>query len=914
MHVLFLNHKVVNCGVYQYGKRVYDIIKKSKNITYKYYEIESIDEYNNILRCNKDVKYIIYNYHQTTMNWLKNENINKTTTNIGIIHESPRHLFDIICDVDPDFCDDYEEKIYSLPRPIYEEIDKILLNYKYQDDEFKRFIEYKKNDTIVIGSFGFGFNNKGFDKIVSLINTNYTKAIIKYIIPVAHFDTGRELTVIECKKKCISLNTNTNIEILFYHQFITNEELLLFLKSNDVNIFLYDKMPGRSISSCIDYALSVKKPLVISDSDMFKNIYNDIICVYKNDINTCISNSVDYCKQFLEKYSNQVLIDKFSQIINLEEEGGYLKKTNILKIKSAYYYYENYNPKGIVTKEFKKLYNDYLLALSPHDNSFVVNNHVFLDNAPCIHKSLYVNVSLNTYKGTFIVNENEVFDFDLFINHFYKLCGIDIKNNNNLINESENKDKISNLDLVEMTDKIDIIMTIGDIINNYCINMVSSKQIHNDTYGLSNDIHKQQQIVSYLIKKFPFFYKLLCNIHIKINSITQILDSRFDFETNISNNNVPCENKDKFSLSYDLYKYNKIKQKLIDYFNIFIGSKNICNDKERYISCYVFINDQEDIYRKIPEINYLSLTYDKIYFDIKYKFLIERIFKTPNIYYDLFDNMNKSIYDTIIDITTYNLDKIDKDMFEFEPITYESGGKLGDFINQLSIINEIFYETGRKGVLYIKELPEKYTKFTTGYKKTFEETYDLIMSEKYILDYKIHTGEKTDIDLSSWRPNLKSNKNWKSNFKYNYKVDWCKHKWLNITTDDKWRDINIINFTSYRFINMDTIQKLKTIIDNSSTKNSFYFISFDTFSYHFFVMNTGINIPLYNPKNLEEVAIILKSCKYAYLGLSAIQSICVALHKNHSVFVNDKTAYNLTRLNDADDVYKDVFEMNFDEI
>ena len=42
--------------------------------------------------------------------------------------------------------------------------------------------------------------------------------------------------------------------------------------------------------------------------------------------------------------------------------------------------------------------------------------------------------------------------------------------------------------------------------------------------------------------------------------------------------------------------------------------------------------------------------------------------------------------------------------------------------------------------------------------------------------------------------------------------------------------------------------------------------------------------------------------------------MCFALHKNHNVFVNEKTSYNLTKLNDKEDDFNDIIEMNFDEI
>ena len=38
---------------------------------------------------------------------------------------------------------------------------------------------------------------------------------------------------------------------------------LYFLKSNSMNIFLYDTMVGRGTSSVIDYALSVNTPCLV---------------------------------------------------------------------------------------------------------------------------------------------------------------------------------------------------------------------------------------------------------------------------------------------------------------------------------------------------------------------------------------------------------------------------------------------------------------------------------------------------------------------------------------------------------------------------------------------------------------------------------------------------------------------------
>ena len=50
-------------------------------------------------------------------------------------------------------------------------------------------------------------------------------------------------------------------------------------------------MHGRGISSTIDYDISVKRPLAISDSYMFRHIYSHDICVYKVNIDDAINNS-----------------------------------------------------------------------------------------------------------------------------------------------------------------------------------------------------------------------------------------------------------------------------------------------------------------------------------------------------------------------------------------------------------------------------------------------------------------------------------------------------------------------------------------------------------------------------------------------------------------------------------------------
>ena len=316
--ILFLNHTHSNCGVYQYGLRIYNIIKSTENINYIYIEIDSLEDYNNCILSYKGIiNAIIYNYHQSTMSWLNNTSIQHTVKNIGIPHESTDSIFDIICNIDPDGLEDNNH--FSLPRPIFENIDTILTD-KSSSTEIDHFInEYQGTGLPIFGSFGFGFDNKGFDKIIRIVNESYDNAVIKLVIPVAHYDPNNMQTVINMKNKCLQQKTKEGIKIMITHTFFSNDDILRFLASNTMNIFLYDKMYGRGVSSTIDYALSVKKPIGISDSYMFRNIYNDNICLYKISIDECLQRSTSHCSQFLEKYSHKNIINKFKDaILNIQ--------------------------------------------------------------------------------------------------------------------------------------------------------------------------------------------------------------------------------------------------------------------------------------------------------------------------------------------------------------------------------------------------------------------------------------------------------------------------------------------------------------------------------------------------------------------------------------------------------------------
>lgn len=309
IRVLFLNHCEHQCGVYQYGIRVFHILRKSGEICYDYGEVGDEEDYERLIQDGNEYHSIIYNYHESTMPWLSEKNIHMSCQNIGILHECSPDFFCKCISIDPDSPEN--ETQYSIPRPIFEELPSFV---KYDSQGFEQFCKYKE-DEIVFGSFGFGFDFKGFPNLVKLVNDQYDNAVIKLVIPHAYFDGLADINIALITSKCYQNIKKPGIELVIYTSFVSQDDLLRFLQSNTMNMFMYTKLYGRGISSVTDYALSTRRPLGISNSVMFRHIYSDSICLYKNSIQQCMENSPAHCEQFLQKYSHVNMIQKFSYII-----------------------------------------------------------------------------------------------------------------------------------------------------------------------------------------------------------------------------------------------------------------------------------------------------------------------------------------------------------------------------------------------------------------------------------------------------------------------------------------------------------------------------------------------------------------------------------------------------------------------
>ena len=123
-----------------------------------------------------------------------------------------------------------------------------------------------------IGSFGFGTAGKGFERLITKVQEEFDRAVIRLNIPFASFgDAGGEKAR-AIGEKCRALITKPGITLDLKHDFMGVDQLLDFLAQNSLNAFLYEYQNGRGISSVVDHALAVKRPLALTRSSMFRHV------------------------------------------------------------------------------------------------------------------------------------------------------------------------------------------------------------------------------------------------------------------------------------------------------------------------------------------------------------------------------------------------------------------------------------------------------------------------------------------------------------------------------------------------------------------------------------------------------------------------------------------------------------------
>lgn len=306
--LLIVSHRENQCGIYQYGVNIYEALKKSSKYLFDYIECSSKEDLSKaIAKTNPDV--IIYNYYPATMPWLTSIVTRQySIPQLGIMHEvtqekadkATRELFD--CHLCPD--------------PTLIENNPIIIKTKRLMPPYTN--TKRLPDIITIGSFGFGFHDKGFERIIETVQSEFDQARIILHLPFNDIVDKKGGHALGTAERCKRLVTKPGIELTISHDFISKQKLLDFLASNTLNAFFYETQKYHGISSTIEHALAVQRPMAINKCGMFRHVLSATpsICIEDSSLREIINNDILPLVPFYNEWSEAAFIKDYEYIFD----------------------------------------------------------------------------------------------------------------------------------------------------------------------------------------------------------------------------------------------------------------------------------------------------------------------------------------------------------------------------------------------------------------------------------------------------------------------------------------------------------------------------------------------------------------------------------------------------------------------
>jgi hypothetical protein len=243
--------------------------------------------------------------------------------------------------------------------------------------------------------------------------------------------------------------------------------------------------------------------------------------------------------------------------------------------------------------------------------------------------------------------------------------------------------------------------------------------------------------------------------------------------------------------------------------------------------------------------------------------------------YNEFNNINNEIRNIPDNTIMHTLfDTNDTYVGNTDYLSYISGGRLGDFVFQLDVIHANYIKTGKKGILYLSDIGDK---FIRGVETAYNDTKEFVLIQEYIEDYKIYNGERYDINLSSWRDIVfTKNYNWIELFKEKFNISFGSIKWINnIPINNNIQTKILVSFSLQRQNKNINLKQYLSRYDISKL----CFICLDINEYVSFKEKTNIDIPFIHYTNLMDLLISINSCELFIGNFSAPLTMAIALHK-----------------------------------
>jgi len=307
--VLLVNHGLSKaCGIYAHGIRMRDTLCKSTVNEIVYVECNSIsDLINHVSRLSPNV--VIYNQSPAVMPWVSH--IRESCPNVlhlGMTHDVTQDQMDLAdpspfnfrIALDPTLKEN--SKWFTSVRPLFGYTGKF---------------SNVRNNKLILGSFGFYFRHKNFDRVIALAHSLQKPVNLRLHITKAYFssdDVKKEFDDFVLWADKVTQGSNVKLEI--NQTYLSDTDLIDELSKNDLNILLYNTNYGAGPSSAVDYCVAAGRPLLLSNSYQFRHVQARLPSIMDTDVDSAIKLGPSEILKIRDEWSSENFLKDYERIIH----------------------------------------------------------------------------------------------------------------------------------------------------------------------------------------------------------------------------------------------------------------------------------------------------------------------------------------------------------------------------------------------------------------------------------------------------------------------------------------------------------------------------------------------------------------------------------------------------------------------
>jgi hypothetical protein len=173
-----------------------------------------------------------------------------------------------------------------------------------------------KNETLTLGSFGFYFRHKNFDKVIEQ-SINLRKPVnLNLHITKAHFSSDSTKLEFDAFVNWAKTTTHgSNVNLTINQDYLSDNNLIDELSRNDLNILLYDYNYGSGPSSAIDYCVAAGRPMLLSNSHQFRHVRDRFPSIMNSGVEAAINAGSSEVFKVRDEWSPENFLRDYERII-----------------------------------------------------------------------------------------------------------------------------------------------------------------------------------------------------------------------------------------------------------------------------------------------------------------------------------------------------------------------------------------------------------------------------------------------------------------------------------------------------------------------------------------------------------------------------------------------------------------------